>query len=139
MTKQPTQLEADVRAGVVPFAKSLGVIHIRMHFGAGATTGYPDDLFLFPNGVSLWVEFKRPGKEAKPIQAFRIKELMDMGHPAVVIDNIGAGRETMQEFMRVALGIQSIAEGGAGAIPDSPAEDAGFSGPAAPFGDAMFT
>ena len=110
-TPKPTkQLEADIRAGVVPFAKKLGVIHIRMHFGGGATAGYPDDLFLFPNGVSLWVEFKRPGREADPLQVMRMGQLMDMGHPATVIDDIGVGRACIRQFLDAALGIEALPE-----------------------------
>lgn len=108
MTKQPTQLEADIRAGVVPFAKKLGVIHIRMHMGGGAAAGYPDDLFLFPNGVSLWVEFKRPGRTADPLQVMRMKQLMDMGHPALVVDDIAMGRDAMRTFFAASLGIEAI-------------------------------
>lgn len=40
--------------------------------------GYPDRLFI-KGGVTVWIEFKAPGKKPSIIQAYRIKKLKEAG------------------------------------------------------------
>ena len=91
-------LEAEVRDPVVKYAKSKKVVHIRMHFGRGATVGWPDDLFLFRAGVTLFVEFKATGKQPSAIQEKKLKALREQGHFAYVIDDETAGTNLIDEF-----------------------------------------
>lgn len=74
--------EGKVRSKVVRWAKVHGIGHVRMSFRPGVKVGVPDDLFLLPNGWSLWIEFKAPGKYPSPIQAAKIKSLSTLRHEA---------------------------------------------------------
>lgn len=105
--------EDDVRKAAVRFAKELGGYHKRMHFGAGAATGWPDDLFLFTPkkfhddaGYYLhtispccWIEFKRPGKAATPRQLLIHAEMREYGQHVYVCDNIDSARIALAQTL----------------------------------------
>lgn len=79
--------EQRLRTRCIAFAKACGWTHIRLHFGRGAAKGWPDDLFLKRPGRLVFVEFKAPGKEAKPIQHYRIGALQSMAFHAFLCDD----------------------------------------------------
>lgn len=58
-----------------------------MSFRPGVKVGVPDDLFLLPNGWSLWVEFKAPGKVPTPRQHEKIKTIRRRKHLAMWTDD----------------------------------------------------
>ncbi len=80
-------------------AKRKGVGHIRMHFGYGVRTGWPDDVFLLPGGKPLFCEFKAPGKEPTAKQELRITELEKLGYEVAVCDNVEEGKELIDEYL----------------------------------------
>lgn len=49
-------------------------------------TGWPDDVILLPGGVTWWVELKKPGKTAEPLQIERGKQLQALGHNYALLD-----------------------------------------------------
>ena len=49
-----------------------------------SVSGYPD-LFCFKNGVALFVECKEGGDTLKPLQKFRIDELIKQGFEAICL------------------------------------------------------
>lgn len=51
-----------------------------------AEAGYPDRLFISPYGHTLFIEFKRPGNVAYPLQEYRLKQLNDRFVPALWVD-----------------------------------------------------
>jgi hypothetical protein len=69
--------ESKVRDPVVKWATANGFLHFRMSFRPGVRQGTPDDLFISPDGVHVWCEFKREGKEPTPLQMHRITTLLD--------------------------------------------------------------
>lgn len=69
--------ESKVRDPVVAWTKRQGFLHFRMSFRPGVRQGTPDDLFVSPDGVHVWVEFKAAGKEPTPLQYQRIGTLMN--------------------------------------------------------------
>lgn len=71
--------EAKVRDPVVKWAKANGIGHIRLSFRPGVTVGWPDDLFLIPGGVTVMLEFKRPGKVPTPIQLNKLTAANKLG------------------------------------------------------------
>lgn len=79
-------LEKDVRDASVRYAKRKGVFHKRMHFGAGTARGWPDDLFV-SSGKHLWVEFKRPGAIATPLQLKIHADMRAAGAVVHVVDD----------------------------------------------------
>lgn len=76
-----------VRDPTMKWAKQHGIKSIRMYFGPGVSSGWPDDLFLIPGGVPLFIEFKAPGKTATPIQAKKIKLLRGLDYDVEVCDS----------------------------------------------------
>lgn len=51
------------------------------------TVGWPDRICILPDGKVGFVEVKRPGEEPRPIQAYRIKKLKELGMKAYVLDH----------------------------------------------------
>lgn len=49
--------------------------------------GWPDRLFIFPNGVVVFIEFKRVGGKLTQLQAQIHRELKELGHHVIVSDN----------------------------------------------------
>ncbi len=78
-----------VRDPTIRAAKQMGVKSIRMYFGPGVQTGWPDDLFLIPGGRPLFIEFKAPGEEVTPgsNQERKINDLIGLGYDVEVCDN----------------------------------------------------
>ena len=66
--------EKKIQNAAIKYATSLGIPTIRMFFGPGIQTGWPDVLFLIPGGRSLFIEFKAPGNEPTKKQE---KKLID--------------------------------------------------------------
>jgi len=50
--------------------------------------GVPDQIVMMPGGRIWFVELKAPGKEARPQQQKRHKELREMGFTVKVLDTI---------------------------------------------------
>lgn len=46
--------------------------------------GYMDRLFWIPGGRPLLIEFKVPGEEPEPLQAYRIERLREIGYDVEV-------------------------------------------------------
>lgn len=86
-----TTPEGKVRDPVVKWAKDRGIGHIRMAFRPGVRRGTPDDQFLVPGGISVFIEFKRLGKEPTPQQMDRITTMRRLGFIAVWTDNATDG------------------------------------------------
>ena len=53
------------------------------------TDGMPDRLVLLPGCRIGFVEVKAPGKEPRPLQARRHRQLTDLGFPVFVLDDPG--------------------------------------------------
>ena len=49
--------------------------------------GVPDRLLLFPNGRMAFAELKAPGKQLRPLQKRRKRQLEALGFRVYVIDN----------------------------------------------------
>ena len=49
--------------------------------------GMPDRLLLMPGARMAFVEVKAPGKESRPLQTHRHKQLRALGFPVFVLDN----------------------------------------------------
>ena len=49
--------------------------------------GVPDRIILLPGGRIAFAELKAPGQTPRPLQAFRIKQLRQLGFAVYVIDS----------------------------------------------------
>jgi len=88
--------ESKVRDHVVKWAKAHGIGHVRLCFRPGVRQGVPDDLFLLGNGVAVFVEFKRPGKQPTAIQEKRLVELEEYGFLAFWADDPAPAIELLE-------------------------------------------
>jgi len=94
--------ESKVRDPVVKWAKRQGFLHFRMAFRVGVKQGVPDDLFIAPGGIHVWVEFKAPTKEPTPLQQHRIATLMDAGAMVFWTNDAQAGINALQRVLNMA-------------------------------------
>lgn len=97
--KARPQLESSVENPVVAYAKKKGVLARKLN-GLGFR-GWPDRLFIFPNGAQVWIEFKAPGKLQKlsTNQQDIIKKLMDMKQHVYVVDSKEVGKEIIDRYV----------------------------------------
>lgn len=72
----------DIEQKVCSEALKLGVESVKW-----GDSGWPDRIFLTP-GKPFFIEFKRPGGEPEPRQAFRIKTLKKLRYDVEVHDNV---------------------------------------------------
>lgn len=93
-------LERDVIAKVLRWARRHPeVVPIRIAMQAGVSAGWPDYCFVLPHGVSVWIEFKAPGKKPTPLQELRLTTLRERGHYAAVIDNPDAAIALLEKYL----------------------------------------
>lgn len=85
MAKSP---ERKVQDPAVTYANNLGIRTIRMYFGPGIQTGWPDVFFLIPGGRPLFIEFKAPGNVPTPKQERKILILKKAGYNVTWTDNL---------------------------------------------------
>jgi len=78
-------LEREVERPAKQFAKQQGWWLAK--FVSPGLRGVPDDVFI-RDGRVLWIEFKRPGKDLRPQQKKRVREMREHGAEVHVIDNL---------------------------------------------------
>lgn len=76
-----------------------------LKFSSAVTTGYPDRILIFPDGVLLWVEIKSKGKNPTKLQSYRIAALRDCRQNVFVCDSKAKAdyiikNRLRQEFLR---------------------------------------
>jgi hypothetical protein len=59
--------------------------------------GWPDRLLIVPGGTVAFLEFKREGKQARPLQQHILEDLHSRGFSAGVLDNF----QQFQTLLRV--------------------------------------
>lgn len=56
--------------------------------------GFPDDLFL-RDGKAIFIEFKKPGEDARRQQKKRHEEIRQAGFEVFVVDNLDVAKEIL--------------------------------------------
>lgn len=83
-----SELEKDIEDKVCKWAAAKGFICLKIKF---VETGWPDRLFISPQGHTIFIEFKRRGERPTKLQEYRINELGSRGIPATWHDTyVGA-------------------------------------------------
>lgn len=77
-------LEKDIEGKVVSWANNHGFLSLKVRF---QESGYPDRLFISPQGHTIFIEFKRPGESPSQLQLYRIRCLKGRNIPAYWTDN----------------------------------------------------
>ena len=86
-------LEREVEGPAKTYAKERGWWVAK--FVSPGRRGVPDDIFIRAGRV-IFIEFKRPGKDVRPQQAKRIREMRDHGAEVFVIDNLKDAYELLR-------------------------------------------
>ena len=84
-------LEKSIQKKVISYARSHDFIALKIN--VGSQSGWPDYVLIDPDGWHVWIEFKKPGEELRPLQVHRKTQLTERGIPVTVIDNEELGIE----------------------------------------------
>lgn len=68
---------------------------IAFKFTSPGNAGVPDRLIVMPGGRIYFVELKRPGGEARPLQKMQVKRLKDLGCRVLLVDS----KESAERFL----------------------------------------
>ena len=80
----------------------MGGVPLRLCFARGVAAGWPDLLAILPNGRSIFLELKAPGKKASELQAYRAKVLRDLGHDILATSDFNEARAFITRAMGTA-------------------------------------
>ena len=83
-------LEKQIEQVVCAYAKSRGLLAYK--FTSPARRSVPDRLFLGPDGVSFFIEFKAPGNVPTKLQSREITRITALGHRVYVCDDVEIGK-----------------------------------------------
>jgi hypothetical protein len=86
------KLEKDVVKPVTRWAKDHKVVSIALDYA-----GWPDRMYIFPKGAVVFIEFKRPGKKPRKLQAVRLRTLVDYKQKAYTFDNAAAAIRILEQ------------------------------------------
>ena len=87
-------LEKDIEKALVKKVKALGGLCIK--FTSPSMMGIPDRIVLLPKGKLGFVELKRQGGKARPIQVKRIKDLEKLEFKVFILDE----KENIDEVIK---------------------------------------
>lgn len=77
--------ESQIESYLRDMVKDLGGIAYK--FVSPGNSGVPDRIVLLPEGRSVFVELKAPGKKPTKLQAVQHKRIRALGHEVRVIDS----------------------------------------------------
>lgn len=100
-------LEKTIEKDVKTYAKERGVLARK--YVSIAFPSVPDGIFFFDNGVSILIEFKRPGNQLSLKQAKEIYRLVKRGHLVYVINNTATGMAIIEWYVQRAKTAKHIA------------------------------
>ena len=86
----------------VPFEKTLEAYLVKKVKNLGGKClkmtgekGIPDRLVILPGGKCIFVELKREGEKPRPIQDYRLQQLMYLGCSVLIIDSLEDVRDLL--------------------------------------------
>lgn len=91
-------LEKEIERKVCDYAKTKGVLAYK--FTSPARHAVPDRLFIAPNGVVWFCEFKREGQKPTPAQEREHTRLRQQKVNVFVVDNVTAGIEMIDQMVQ---------------------------------------
>ena len=86
-------LEKEIEIIVVNRAEKMGFIVLKLN--NPWSKGWPDRLFISPQGKHIYIEFKRPGGRVRKLQLKRHKQLRKNRCAVFICDNIGDALEIL--------------------------------------------
>jgi hypothetical protein len=82
---------------VIAYARERSILTYK--FVSPANRGVPDRVFIFPTGITLWIEFKAPGRKPTPLQAHTMVKMIRQGCLVAVVDNSIAAFDIIDKLM----------------------------------------
>jgi len=87
--------ESSVEQELVAAADAAGGIAVKLNLRG--RRGWPDRLVLLPGGVAFFVELKRPGEQAQPLQRHVHNRIRRLGFVVIVVDSVADARRIVAE------------------------------------------
>lgn len=91
--------ESKIESAVCKYAQSKGC-YVRK-FSSPSRAGVPDRLFLTPNGLVFFIEFKAPGKRPTALQQREIDEIENRHGLAKWVDSVEEGKFYVDQLCKV--------------------------------------
>lgn len=89
--------EKSVETGAYEYAKSRGCWHTK--FKSANNRGLPDRIFITPDGVVFFIEFKRRKKGARAQQKLVIDEMRDYNAKVFVTDDLDEAKAIIDDMI----------------------------------------
>jgi hypothetical protein len=91
--------ESAIEGRAVRWAQQHGILSRKMN-GLG-NVSWPDRLFILPNGIAAFVEFKRPGEEPTPLQYDTMRKLLDAKQYVTWVDDSDAAIQWLEALLQL--------------------------------------
>lgn len=79
-------LESALESRLVREVKNIGGVAAK--WVSPGNSGVPDRIVILPNGMTVYVEMKAPGKPLQPLQVYWAKKLKSLGHQVYKLDSL---------------------------------------------------
>lgn len=90
--------ERKIESAVCRYARQKGC-YVRK-FSSPAHRGVPDDLFITPDGVVFFIEFKAPGKVPTDLQERELAHILSHNGNACYVDNVEKGVQVVEHHLK---------------------------------------
>ena len=90
-------LEKQIEKAVCDYAKSKGVLCYK--FVSPGHAGVPDRMFITPTGKVFFIEFKRMGGKATPLQMREVKRLQSHDVDVAIVDDVTEGQFYIDQML----------------------------------------
>lgn len=90
-------LEAEIENAFVKYAESRGCYALKLRLDG--RNGWPDRTVVGPEGLIMFVEFKRPGGKIRPMQRVWEKVLKSCGFIVLKPTSIGEAEAKLDELL----------------------------------------
>ncbi len=98
-------LEKKIEKKICEYAQTKGFLTPKIN--VVSERGWPDRMFIDPEGWVFFVEFKQKGKPLEPIQLYRCTQLTERNLVVVTIDDEEEGKEIVDELVAARLSEES--------------------------------
>ena len=99
--RKKMSLEKKIEKSTCDYAKKKGFLTPKVT--VVSERGWPDRLFIDPEGWCVFVEFKQEGKPLQPIQEYRCLQLTERNMTVLVIDSIEKGKQYVDDMVAARL------------------------------------
>jgi hypothetical protein len=90
-------LESEIEGAFVKYAQARGCYALKLRLDG--RNGWPDRTVIGPEGLVMFVEFKRPGSKLRPMQRVWVKVLESQGFVVIRPTRIGEAEAKLDELL----------------------------------------